>query len=64
MTQYNTLNVKLSNSQLHKLKFEIINRSEATLKLSSNTVGNSIDENNFPQKSLVLRLRKAFSNNS
>ena len=48
MTQYNTLNVKLSNSQLNKLKFGIKNGTEATLKLWSNVVGDSNDENNFP----------------
>ena len=33
MTQYNTLDVKLSNSQLNKLKSEIKNGTEVTLKL-------------------------------
>ena len=69
MTQYNTLNVKLSNSQLYKLKLGIKNGTEVTLKISSNAVGNSNDENNFPHKSLltnrqILKLRKAFSDNS
>ena len=67
MTQYNTLNVKLSNSQ-HKLKSGI-NGTEVTLKISSNAVGDSNDENNFRHKLLltntqVLRLGKAFANNS
>ena len=53
MTQYNTLNVKLSNSQLNKLKFGIKYGTEVTLKLSSNVLGDSNDENNFPHK-LVL----------
>ena len=39
MTKYNTLNVKLSNSQLHKLKPEIKNGTEVTLNLSSNLIG-------------------------
>ena len=47
MTQYNTLNVKLSNSQFKKLKYGIENGTEVTLKISSNVVGDSIDENNF-----------------
>ena len=34
MTQYNTLNVKLSNSQLNRLKSEIKNGTEVTLKVS------------------------------
>ena len=45
------------------------NNTEVTLKISSNAIGDSNDENNFPQISLltntqVLRLRKAFANNS
>ena len=50
MTQYNNLNVKLSNSQLNKLKSGIKNNTEVTLKISSNVVGGSNDENNFPHK--------------
>ena len=34
MTQYNTLNIKLSNSQLNKLKSGIRNGTEITLKIS------------------------------
>ena len=42
---------------------------QVTLNLSSNIIGDSNDENNFPHKLLltnaqVLRLRKAFANNS
>ena len=69
MTQYNTLNVKLSNSQLNMLKSAIKTGTEVTLNLSSNIVGDSDDANNFPRKLLltntqVSRLRKAFANNS
>ena len=69
MTQYNTLNLKLSNLQLNKLKYGIKNVIEVTLKLSSNAVGESNDENNFPYKLLstntqVSRLREAFANGS
>ena len=53
MTQYNTLNVKLSNSQLNKLKSGIKNGTEVTLKLSSNIVDNSNDQDNFPHKFLL-----------
>ena len=64
MTHYNTLNVKFSNSQLHKLKSGIKNGAEVTLKISSNVVGDSNDENNFIQKLLltntqVSKLRNA-----
>ena len=50
MTQCNTLNVKLSTSQLNKLKSGIKDDTEITLKISLNVVGDSNDENNFPQK--------------
>ena len=53
MTQYNTSNVKLSYSQLNKLKLEIKNGNKVTLKISSNVVGDSNDENNFPHKLLL-----------
>ena len=67
MTQYKTLNVKLSNSQLNKLKSRKKNNTEVTLKISSNAVGDSIDENNFGYKLLltntqVSKLCKAFAN--
>ena len=66
MTQYNTLNVKLSNSQLNKW---ISGIKKIVLKVSSIVVGNSNDENNFLHKFLltntqVSRLRKAFANSS
>ena len=68
MTQYNTLNVKLSNPQLNKLKYGIKNDTEVTLKISLNVVGESNDENNFPHKLLtntqVSKLCKAFANGS
>ena len=41
MTQYNTLNVKLPNSQLNKLKSGIKNGTEVTLKVSSNVASDS-----------------------
>ena len=67
MTQYNNLNVKLSNSQLNKLKPAIKNETDVLLRLLSNMVGNSDDEINFPHKLLltdrnVANLRKAFAN--
>ena len=44
MTQYNSLNIKLSNSQLNKLKSPIKNKTEVVLRLSSNMIGNSDDD--------------------
>ena len=69
MTQYNTLNTKLSNSQLTKLNSGSKNANEVTLKISSNVVGDSNDDNNFPHKLLftntkVSRLCNAFANGS
>ena len=70
MTQYNTLNVTLCNSQLNKLKSGIKNGTEVTLNLlSSNLIGNSNYETNFLHKLLltdtqVSRIRKAFANGS
>ena len=53
MTQYNTLNGKLSNSQLNKLKSGIKNNAQVNLNLSSNAVGESNDDTNFPHKLLL-----------
>ena len=65
MTQYNSLNVKLSNSQFNKLQSAIKHETEVVLRLSSNMIGG--DETNYPHKLLltnrqVLNLRKAFAN--
>ena len=67
MTQYNSLNVKLSNSQLNKFKSAIRNENEVVLRLSSNMIGDN--KTDFPHKLLltnrqVSNLRKAFGNNS
>ena len=51
MIQYNSLNVKLSNSQPNRLKSAIKNESEVALRLSSNMVGD--DETNFSHKLLL-----------
>ena len=65
MTQYNSLNVKLSDSQLNKLKSAIENETEVVLRLSSNMIGDN--ETNFSHKLLltirqVSNLRKDFVN--
>ena len=64
MTQYNSLNVKLSNSELSKFKSAIKNETEVVLRILSNMIGD--DETNFPHKLLltnrqVANLRKAFA---
>ena len=48
MTQYNSLNVELSNSQFNKLKSAVENETEVILRLSSNMIGGN--ETNFPHK--------------
>ena len=65
MTQYNTLNVKLTNSKL-KLKSGIKNGTKLTLNVSSNLIGNSNDETNFPHKILLTdtQVSKIFANGS
>ena len=67
MTQYNSLNVKLSNSLLNKLKSSIKNETDVVLRISSDMVGNSNDNTNFPHELLltnrqVENIRKAFAN--
>ena len=67
MTQYNSLNLKLSNSQLHKLKNATKNKTEVVLRLSSIMIGDN--ETIFPHKLLftnrqVANLRKAFADKS
>ena len=69
MTQYNSLNVKLSNSQLNKLKSSIKNETDVSLRISSSMVGNSNDNTNFRHELLlpnrqVENIRKAFANHS
>ena len=69
MTQYNSLNVKLSNSQLNKLKSSTKNETDVVLRISSSMVGNSNDNINFPHELLltnrqVANICKAFANHS
>ena len=65
MTQCNSLNVKLSNSQLNEFKSATKNETEVVLRLSSNMIGD--DETNFSHKLLLTNrqvaiLCKAFGN--
>ena len=67
MTQCNSLNVKLSNSQLNKLKSAIKNETKVVLRLSSNVIGDN--ETDFPHQLLITNrqvsnLRKSFANHS
>ena len=65
MTQHNSLSVKLSNSQLNKIKSAIKNETEVVLRVSSNVIGD--EETSFPHKlwltnRQVANPRKAFAN--
>ena len=67
MTQYKSLKVKLSNSQLNKLNSAIKNETGVVLTLPLNIVGD--DETNLPHKLLltnrhVENLLKTFANKS
>ena len=69
MTQYNSLNVKLLNSELNKLKSSMKNETDVVLRISSNMVGNSNDNTNFPHELLltnrqIANIRIAFANYS
>ena len=68
MTQYNSVNLNLSNSQENKLKSATKIYKKVILKLSSDMVDNSDDETKFANKLLltdrqVARHCKAFLNN-
>ena len=67
MTKYNSRNVKLSNSQINKLKSAIKNETEVISRLSSDIIGDN--ETNFPHKLLltnrqVSSLHKSFARHS
>ena len=68
MTQYSSLNVKLSNSQLNKGESRTKNESGILLRLLRNVIGD--DETNFSLRfySLTIKqganLRKTFTNKS
>ena len=69
MIQYSSLNVKLSNSQLNKLKSSIKSDTDVVLRISSSMVGNSNDNTNFPHELLltnrqVANIRKTFAKNT
>ena len=69
MTQYNTLNIKMSNLQLNKLKSGITNGTEVPLNPASNMIGDSNDKTNFPHRLLLTNIQvskicKTFANGS
>ena len=63
------VNVKLSTSQLSKLKSAIKNENYVVIRISPNMIGDSNDKGNFPHELLltdrqVSSIRTAFANNS
>ena len=61
------MNVRLSNSQLSRLKSAIKTETDVVLRLSSNMIGNSDDNTSFLPELLltnrqIANLRKAFAN--
>ena len=61
--------MKLSKSQLNKLRSGIKNGTEVTFKVSSNMVGDSNDGNNFTHKLLLTNTQvpkfcKVYANSS
>ena len=68
MTQYSSVNVKISYSQINRPKSTIKNVAEVNLKLSSNMIGDLSDETNYPHRLLLTdrkasKLCKTFMNN-
>ena len=63
MIKYDMLNKKLYNSQLNNLKSWIKYGTQVALKLSSNLIGSSYDETNFPllTDTQVSKICKAFA---
>ena len=57
MPQYNTLNVKLPNSQVTKSKSGIKNGTQVTINIPWNIVGESNADANFPHKLLLTNLQ-------
>ena len=69
IAQYNSLNVKPSNSQLNKIKSAVEDGTEVVWRLSSNMIGDSDDKITFPHELLltnrqVANLRKVFASKS
>ena len=50
MAHYNSVSIKLPNSQLNKLKSATKSETGITLRLSPNMIDNSNDKANFPHK--------------
>ena len=56
MALYNNVKVKLSDSELYKLKSAAKNAEKVTSRLSSNMIGNTTDDTNFLHKILLTAI--------
>ena len=64
MVRYNTVNIKLSDSQLNKLKSAIKNQTGATLKMNIRMFnGNSLPRELLLTTIQTTKLRNAIKNN-
>ena len=58
MVEYNTVNAKLSNSQLNKLKSAAKNKQEKTLKMNARMFnGNNLPHDLFLTRRQITKLR-------
>ena len=63
MVEYNTVNVKLSNSQLNKLKNDVKNKPGTTLRMNVKMFnGNNLDHELFLTTRKTTKLRNAIEN--
>ena len=64
MVEYNTVNAKLSNSQLNKLKTAVKNKQGTTLRISARMFnGNSFPHELFLTQRQITKLRNNIENN-
>ena len=64
MVEYNTVNVKLSNSQLNKLKSAVKNKQETTLRMNARMFnGNNLPHEFFLTQRQTTKLRNGIENN-
>ena len=64
MVEYNTVNVKLSNSQLNKLKSAVKNKQGTTLRMNTRMFnGNNLSHELFLTQRQITKLRNNIENN-
>ena len=64
MVEYNTVNVKLSNSRLNKLKSAVKNRQGTTLRMNTRLFnGNNLPHELFLTQRQITKLRNNIENN-